>query len=185
MENNDKIKLSARVEAILFKLNEPTSLKKLCELTHEGEAVVRRALEELKQELSGRGVELLESGSEYSLVTAKGASETIEKMVKDEIGKDLGKASLETLSIVLYKGPLSRREIDYIRGVNSTFILRSLMVRGLVDRIEGTGRGPQYRATSELLAHMGVSKIYELPEYESIRAEIDAVNNETNNTEQI
>ncbi len=176
---NQKIPLSAAIEAILFKLNEPTSFRKICQILGQEKEEIAEALHELKKSLVGRGINLLENGEEYSLVTASQAAAIIEKMVKDEMGRELGKAGLEVLSIVLYQGPLSRREIDYIRGVNSTFILRSLIVRGLVDRT--SDRQPMYRATSQLLSFLGVSKIDQLPEYTAVKKEIESIANESAN----
>ena len=68
------------------------------------------------------------------LGTAPQMSATVETLTKEELMKDLGKAGLETISIILYKGPISRAEIDYIRGVQSNFILRNLLVRGLIEK---------------------------------------------------
>lgn len=175
-DDTQKLPLEVATEAVLFKLNEPVSIKRICEILDKKEDVVLIALKNLKSSLTNRGIDLLENNDEYSLVTAKGTSAIVEKMIKDDINRDLGKASLETLSIVLYKGPLSRREIDYIRGVNSTFILRSLMVRGLIERT--SDRQPLYRATSELFAHLGISKVDELPEYAIVGAEIGRVAHE-------
>ena len=83
--------------------------------------------------------------------------------------KDLSKATLETLSIVLYKNGATRAEIDYIRGVNSTFSLRALSVRGLVEKIQDPSDNRRfiYKPTFELLSFMGVTKVEELPEYET------------------
>jgi chromosome segregation and condensation protein ScpB len=69
------------------------------------------------------------------LGTVPEASELIEKIIKDELTRELGKSSLETLTIILYKSPIAKPEIDYIRGVNSNYILRNLLVRGLVEKI--------------------------------------------------
>lgn len=171
-EETQKLTLPAVIEAVLFKLNEPTSIQKIGALLKKREEEILEGLKELKCALNGRGIDLLENGGEYSLVTTKQVSEIIEKMAKDEMGRDIGKAGLETLSIVLYKGPLARREIDYIRGVNSTFILRSLMIRGLIERV-GESNRPLYRGTSQLLSFLGVGKIDELPAYDEVRKEIE------------
>jgi segregation and condensation protein B len=82
--------------------------------------------------------------------------------------KDLGKAGLETLSIVLYKGPISRADIDYVRGVNSAFILRNLSVRGLITKEDN-----KYKPTLDLISHLGIKHIDELPDKETILAELD------------
>jgi len=99
----------------------------------------------------------------------------IEQLTKDELTRDLGKAGLETLSVVLYQGPISRADIDYIRGVNSQFILRALLIRGLVERVDNPkdARSYLYKTTLDLLSHLGVSKLSELPEYEQVRKDIE------------
>ena len=109
------------------------------------------------------------------LGTAKELSPLIEQLTKEELTKDLGKAGLETLSIILYQGPITRADIDYIRGVNSQFIVRNLLIRGLVERVENPkdARSFLYKTTLDLLSHLGISKIEELPEYAQVREDID------------
>jgi segregation and condensation protein B len=176
MENTE-LPLSAKIESILFYKAEPVSVRKLCEFLSVGEEEVRTALIELEAALRGRGIQLVFAGDDVVLGTSAAVSPLIEAMQRDEISRDLGKAGLETLAIVLYKGPLSRREIDYIRGVNSTFILRNLLIRGLIERTEGEGkeRGYIYRPTPELLSFMGISRIEDLPEYEIVRGEMENI----------
>ncbi len=166
--------LSATIEAILFFKAEPLTIKKLAELTNQPEETVQQALGELKQTLQGRGIALLEKDNTVILGTAPEVSGLIESIIKEELNKDLGKAGLETLAIVLYKGPVSRAEIDYIRGVNSSFILRNLTVRGLVEKInkEGDNRTFLYRPTFELLAHLGLTSVTDLPNYNTFLAEL-------------
>jgi segregation and condensation protein B len=79
---------------------------------------------------------------------------------------------------VLYHGPISRREIDYVRGVNSAFILRNLLVRGLVEKTDAKEgeRSFTYKPTLELLSHLGVTKIEEFPEYEQVKNELREFN---------
>ena len=99
----------------------------------------------------------------------------IEKLKKDELSKDIGKAGLETLSIVLYRGPVRKSEIDYIRGVNSGSILRNLMIRGLIERKsdEKDQRSFLYVPTFDLLSFLGISELNELPEYEKVKTELE------------
>jgi segregation and condensation protein B len=87
----------------------------------------------------------------------------------------LGKAGLETLAIILYQGPISRADIDYIRGVNSQFIVRNLLIRGLIERVDNPtdARSFLYKTTLDLLSHLGISKIQDLPEYDQVRRDID------------
>lgn len=94
----------------------------------------------------------------------------LEQIKKEELNKDLSKASLETLSIILYKNGAPRSLIDYIRGVNSNFILRALSIRGLVEKVNDPkdNRRYIYKPTFELLSYMGVTSIEELPDYENV-----------------
>jgi len=119
-------------------------------------------------------VTLLQLGETVTLRTAPGADAFLEKERKEELSRDLGKAALETLAIVLYKGPVSRSDIDYIRGVNSTFILRSLAIRGLVERVPHPRdqRAYLYKPTPDLLGHLGIRSLEELPEYQTITEEL-------------
>jgi len=173
--------LSKQLEAILFWKAEPITIKKLAALLNADIQAVRSGLTELETALQtrGSGLTLVQTDEEVTLGTAKELSPLIEKLTKDELSRDLGKAGLETLSIVLYQGPISRADIDYIRGVNSQFILRALMIRGLVERIDNPkdARSFLYKPTLQLLAHMGVSKIADLPDYEQVRADIESFKN--------
>ncbi len=171
--------LSKQIEAVLFWKAEPVNIGKLAELLGSDVVAVRSALVELETMLAGRGLTLVQTADEVMLGTAKDLSPLIEKLTKDELSRDLGKAGLETLSIILYQGPITRAEIDYIRGVNSQFIIRNLLIRGLVERVENPkdARSFLYKTTLDTLSHLGISKIEELPEYDIVRKEIDAFRN--------
>src|SRR5262245_47466386 len=113
--------LDARIESILFWKGEPISVKKLAEILAVREEEIEMAMVELGKKLKGRGLAIIRLEDEVSLVTAPEVSDLIEKLTKEELMRDLGKAGLETLTIILYKGPIKRSDIDYIRGVNSQF----------------------------------------------------------------
>src|SRR3989344_4450492 len=130
------MELSANIEALLFFRGEPVSKRELAKSLGVKEKEVAEGLSELKEKLAGRGVALLENGEEVELRTAPEASELIETIRREELSRDLGKAGAETLAIILYRNPVTRADIDYIRGVNSTFILRNLLIRGLVERVQ-------------------------------------------------
>lgn len=168
--------LSQQIEAILFWKAEPIKLKKLAELLAVDLATVKSGLIELETALKGRGLTLVHTDDEVMLGTAKELSSLIEKLTKDELSRDLGKAGLETLSIILYQGPITRAEIDYIRGVNSQFIVRNLLIRGLVERVDNPidARSFLYKTTLDLLSHLGIGKVEDLPEYEMVRKEIES-----------
>jgi segregation and condensation protein B len=161
------MEIEKKIEAILFWKGEPMSRKKLSEILKVGEEEVNDGIEKLKINLKERGIVLLEKDKEVSLGTAPELSDLIENLQKEELNKELSKASLETLSIVLYKNGASRSEIDYIRGVNSSFTLRALSIRGLVEKITDPkdSRRYIYKPSFELLSYMGVKSVEELPDY--------------------
>ena len=172
---NSNMNLSAKLEAILFWKAEPISLKKLASLLNTDVQDIKNGLVELENALKGRGLTLVQTDDEVMLGTSKELSSLIEQLTKEELTRDLGKAGLETLSIILYQGPISRADIDYIRGVNSQFIVRNLLIRGLVNRVDNPkdARSFLYKTSLELLSHLGIGKIEELPEYEQVRKDIE------------
>ncbi|MDD5318995.1 MAG: SMC-Scp complex subunit ScpB [Candidatus Pacebacteria bacterium] len=163
------------IEAILFWKGEPVSRKKLMAILGCTITDLENGLKNLEERLKNTGLTLVYKEDEVMLGTKPEASALIQALTKEELSRDLGKAGLETLSIILYKGPIARRGIDYIRGVNSNFILRNLMIRGLVEKIQSPDdqRSFLYKPTFDLLTHLGVSRIEDLPEYGSIVPEIE------------
>lgn len=158
------MELSEQIEGLLFYKASPMKKTALCKLFEVDESALQTALQTLKIRLQQGGVRLSESDTEVELVTAPELDVLIESVRKDEMKRDIGKAGAETLAIVLYKGPISRAEIDRIRGVNSSFILRNLLVRGLVER-EMEKNSSLFRITPSLLSHLGITNKTELPNY--------------------
>ncbi len=169
--------LSVTIESILFFEGGSMSIQKLAKATNSSEADVEVAINELRETLQGRGVTLVRDGSMVALGTAPETREIIEAMRRDELEGPLGKAGLETLAIIIYRGPLSRADIEYIRGVNASSILRSLLVRGLVERVQNPNdsRSFLYKPTTELPAYFGVQSLSDLPGFADVSAEIQAV----------
>ncbi|MFA6353859.1 MAG: SMC-Scp complex subunit ScpB [Candidatus Paceibacterota bacterium] len=171
LDNN----LELKIEAILFFKGEPISLKKLQDILKVSKEEIEEAIEKLKINLKNRGIVLLEKSEEITLGTAPELSGLIEELQKEELKKELSKASLETLSIVLYKNGASRAEIDYIRGVNSSFTLRALSVRGLVEKTTDIkdNRRFIYKPSFETLSFMGIKSVEELPDYGEVSHSVE------------
>jgi segregation and condensation protein B len=169
--------LESKIEAILFFKGEPVSLKKLQDILKVSKEEISEAVLNLKKNLENRGIALIDNGSEVTLGTASELGKLIEDLQKEELNKDLSKAALETLSIVLYKNGVTRAEIDYIRGVNSSFTLRALSIRGLVEKTtdEKDNRRYIYKPSFELLSFMGVKSIEELPDYAEVSGSLNVV----------
>lgn len=168
------IELQNLIEAILFFRGEPTTLDWIAQHINEDKESIEEALTKLDEALSTRGIRLVRVGNTIELGTTPEAGAYIEKLVKDELSHNLGKAGLETLSIILYKGPISRSGIEQIRGVNSQYVLRNLLIRGLIERIGNeTGlRSLLYSPTTALYQLLGITSERELPDRDNILEQI-------------
>ena len=155
------------IEAILFHKAESMKRKKLCDLLNVSLDELNTAIDSLKTNLLGRGINLAIIGDEVMLRTSPETSEVIEQITKEDLNKDLGKAGLETLAIILYNHPISTRDIEYIRGVKSSFILRNLTMRGLIERIQNPNDSRSYlfQPSFDTLGYLGLNEVSELPEY--------------------
>ncbi len=176
--------LEVLLEAALFFRGGTISKKELATQTGFSVEDVETGLTSLTMSLEGRGIRVVSEGNTVALATAPEAHELIEKMRRDELEGPLGKAGLETLAIIIFRGPLARSDIEYVRGVNCSSILRSLLIRGLVERIENPAdkRSFCYQATAELPAYLGVGALTEIPGYDDMRINIENIFNEREKT---
>lgn len=170
-----------QIEAVLFYKTEPVAKAELCSFLGISMGEVADALASLRERLSYGATRLIDTGEQVQLASAPEVAETIEKLRKEELSREIGKAGAETLAIVLYRGPVSRSQIDFIRGVNSSFILRNLQIRGLVERVEHKTHTHsfQYAATPALYAHLGITKKEALPEYAQVANELETFERES------
>ena len=161
------MELSQQIEGLLFYKATPVKKVSLCKIFDIDEKTLSLALISLQERLLPGGIRLAQTDAEVELVTAPELDTLIESVRKDEMKRDIGKAGAETLAIILYKGPISRAEIDRIRGVNSSFILRNLLIRGLIER-EMEKNSSKFFVTPSLLSHLGVTDKTQLPNYASV-----------------
>jgi segregation and condensation protein B len=164
--------LEAQIEAVLFASAKPFSVRKLSELTErpaeEVEAAIVAMMDSLDEAESG--VMLQRNGSEVELVTRPEAVDIVQKVVKAEVQGELSRPSLEALTILAYRGPLTRPELEQVRGVQSSMILRNLLMRGLIEEREDVRLGqPTFAVTFAFLNHLGVSSVEQLPDYVALR----------------
>ncbi len=153
--------------AVLFAAGEPLTKKELAGLLEVKGEELETTLKVLRQTVEVAGLALIETGEEVELRTSPEAAGLVQKLWESERSRDLGKASLETLAVVAYQQGATRGEIDWVRGVNSSASLRTLLLRGLVEGREDPSdkRRIRYTLTSEALAHLGLSRTSELPRY--------------------
>ncbi len=172
--------LAAKIEAILFVSSKPISMKFLanacsCQID---EAVT--AVDELAsmRNIDDSGVHVVIGDEGITLATNPLFASTIESLSKEDIESELTRPSLETLTIIAYRGPITKPEIEAIRGINCTLILRNLLMRGLVDENEDAVKlQPVYSLTNDALRYLGLHSVNELADYEELHGntKIDAL----------
>lgn len=167
----------AELEALLFIHGEPISFKKIGSVLQIDDNECASLVAEMKKTLEndGRGLQLVVGGAagkdqdetKVQLATKPEFNTILENFVREELSEDLTPASLEALSIIAYLGPISRARIEYLRGVNSLVILRSLMIRGLIERVPDPERatGYLYQPTFDLMKQLGLQGKEDLPEF--------------------
>lgn len=173
---NDTAPIENRIEALLFAEGGSLAIKKIAQLLNVSAKEIESALPQLRTKLAGSGLALVVSDTEAALVVSPDARDSVKAAFERELGREIGDAGLEVLSIVLYRGPSTRAQIDYIRGVNTSSTIRTLLSRGLLERVGNPedAREYLYRPTVELLAHLGVTDKRDLPDYGTISAELAA-----------
>jgi len=159
------------IQSILFYLAEPVSVKRLASILEVETQEIESLLPKLQSMTEQTGLSLIVHHNQWQLTTNASTSILIEKIRKDEVTKELSKAAIETLSVILYKDNVTRLDIDFIRGVNSSFILRNLLMRGLIVRTPHPtdARTFIYSGSHELLGFLGVGQTKDLPDFERIR----------------
>jgi segregation and condensation protein B len=158
--------LAATLEAILFSSNRPLKLRELQQATSSDRTAVEQALDELKQELEGRGVMLIRHQDELNLATRPAYSAAVRRALRPEVSGKLSAAAYETLAIVAYQQPVPRSRIEEVRGVNCESVLNNLELRDLIAEV-GRGTGPGlpklYGTTMRFLQVMGLESLDHLP----------------------
>jgi len=171
--------LIAKLEALLFLYGEPIAYKKIAKILEIKESEIKEAAKEFAELLKAenRGLQLVADEEKIQLATKSDFSQLLEDVVKSELNEELSPASLETLSIITYSAPISRAEIEYIRGVNSSFILRALLIRGLIDRETDPHRANAfvYKPSFEFLKRLGLGRPEDLPEYAEFQKMVSAL----------
>lgn len=161
--------IKAIIESLLFIVDRPLSFKEIARFTKGEMTEVKSAVGELVNEYNARegGIKIIENGEEVQMVTSSKNYGWIKRFVQEEFSGELTPASLETLSIIAYRGPILREEIEQIRGVNCVVILRHLMIKGLVE--EGKeGEKIFYRLSLDFIKQLGVDNVFHLPEYDRL-----------------
>ncbi|KKW35897.1 MAG: Segregation and condensation protein B [Candidatus Adlerbacteria bacterium GW2011_GWA1_54_10] len=164
--------LAGQIEALLFALGRPLSRAELQKHLDADVGQINESIERLRRR--DGGITVVDDGKMLELRTGSDAAVLIERVRREENSREIGRAGLEALTAVLYRGPLTRSEIDFIRGVNSSQTLRTLTMRGLVRRVQNPKdeRSYLYEPTTDLLGTLGVASAKDLPDWENVREKL-------------
>lgn len=174
----------AKIESILFVASKPISAKKIATVL----SIDKKEVDELMQELmvkynhKNSGISLLCNSENYQMVSNANNKEITEKFIKAESTGELTRPQLETLTVVSYCGPITKPELEQIRGVNCSIILRNLMMRSLIKEVDNGGILSSYEVTMDYLRHLGISSVTELVDYEKLHKH-PYIENEKSNLE--
>lgn len=160
-----------KIESLLFISHKPLSITELAKLIEVDKSQIEMALELLREEYISRagGIELINLEDKYQLATTAVNSELTARFLKTEITGELTRPALEALTIIAYRGPISKAELELIRGVNCSIILRNLLIKGLIEIRDDKVRATNvYQITIDFLKYLGISDVSQLPDYEKL-----------------
>ncbi len=169
--NNIAKKTKSVIESLLFVAEKPLSIHEIAATSGTMVAEVQKLLKEITEDYLEKGIRLVRKGEFFAFVSAPENAKEVGLLLNEELRHDLSPAALETLAIITYKQPLTRSEIEEIRGVNSDSIVRNLMVRGLiaeVGRKETVGKPILYGTTMEFVQFFGLDHVDNIPKLAEI-----------------
>lgn len=162
---------AADLEALLFMSAKPMTRKQARQFLQCDAELLDAWIKKIskRHESEESGIRLVTNGEELQMMTAPAQSALAQDFLKEEITGELTRPQLETLTIIVYRGPVSKPEIEQIRGINCTLILRNLMWRGLVEEAcASTAEIPVYQVTMDFVRYLGLTSVKKLPQYETL-----------------
>ena len=165
------MELKSQIESLLFISLKPLSLRELGNTLNKKDKEIKEALDDLSQEYENRsaGLAIIENNNKYQLSTVSNNAEVVKNFLKDESSGELSQPSLEALTIIAYRGPISKLEIEKIRGVNCSLIIRNLLIRGLIEENFDRKKAEYlYNVSHEFVRFLGLNSVTSLPDYEKL-----------------
>lgn len=165
--------LLSQIESLLFVAQKPLSIKKVSELCDVDQRAVRDTLDALalRYAKSACGIVLMRQDDHVEFATNPDNTDVIAVYTKEEATGELTRAGLEALTVVAYRGPITKNELEQIRGVNCTVVLRNLMMRGLIESAGEEKGEMRYSVSFDFLRHLGVVRVEDLPDYATLNAD--------------
>lgn len=162
------------LESVLLVSNKPLSFKELAAIVEAEESLVKDSISALQAKFNQEdsGIHLALNNNKVQLISNPKFGKWLQNYLKDELTGELTNASLETLSIIAYRQPISKEELEQIRGVNCSLIIRNLLIRGLIESQEAKGDlAAKYSVTMDFIKHLGISSITDLPNYDKLNSD--------------
>lgn len=163
--------LFSQLESILFVASKSLTVQQLAKAANVSVDKIRDSIETLKVKYNhdDSGIRILTTEDSVQMATNAENSAVVEQFMKDEVAGELTKAQLETLTVIAYRGPITRPELEQIRGVNCSIIIRNLLMRGLLEEHESAEKLMSvYIVSTEALRHLGIDSVEQLPEYATL-----------------
>ena len=163
--------LKSKIESLLFISAKPMTAKQLADLIKKDQKEIIEAGNELVDNYKEKkaGIQIIKNGSKYQMVSSPENAKLVQSFIKDETTGDLSRPSLETLTIIAYRSPISKIDLDRIRGVNCSLIVRNLLLRGLIEgKVDVKKKETYYSVTFDFIRFLGINDIHELPDYERL-----------------
>lgn len=164
--------ITSQIESILFVASRPMSIEEIAKNIDASLEEMSSALKRIKEKYntSESGIHIIDNGYDVQMVTNPENVEFVEKITTKEVKGELTRAQLETLTVIAYQCPITRPELEQLRGVNCSVILRNLQMRGLIDEDEAVDAVvPSYRVSAGALRFLGINSPMDLPNYSELR----------------
>jgi segregation and condensation protein B len=178
--------IKSQIESLLFISAKPVAVSELAKLIHASPEDIRKSGDELVEYYKNekRGIKIIKDGTKFQMVSSPENAKVIQEFIKDETSGELSRPSLETLTIIAYRGPISKIDLDRIRGVNCSLIIRNLLIRGLIESKSDKKKGDTYyNVTFDFVRFLGINEISELPDFERLHTN-DTLDRMLNNESQ-
>ncbi len=160
----------SKIESLLFISAKPMTVKQLSDLIKQDAKDVKSAGDELVLEYKEKkqGIQIIKNGSKFQMVSSQENAKVVKEFIKDETTGELSRPSLETLTIIAYRGPITKIDLDRIRGVNCALIIRNLLIRGLIEGKTDKKKETYYTVTFDFIRFLGINEISELPDFKRL-----------------
>mgnify|MGYP001568643948 CR=1 FL=1 len=165
------MEIKSQIESLLFVAIKPISLKQISELIGVSVKAAEKAADELMAtyKAENRGMQVIKNENKYQLVSSSENAELVREFIKDETTGELSRPSVETLTIIAYRGPISKIDLDRIRGINCSLIVRNLLLRGLIEAKQDKAKNDiYYTVTFDFIRFLGINDVKDLPDYEKL-----------------